>query len=37
MSLQINLKNYLVKEHEVHPFHLVDPSPWPFFVALAIP
>jgi hypothetical protein len=37
MSNPKNFKNYLIQKNEAHPFHLVDPSPWPFFVALAIP
>jgi cytochrome c oxidase subunit 3 len=27
--------NVFTKAHEKHPFHLVDPSPWPFLTALA--
>jgi len=30
------LKNYNVKEREVHPFHLVRPSPWPMTVAFSL-
>nr|YP_010620239.1 cytochrome c oxidase subunit 3 [Deltalsia parasitica]WAX04275.1 cytochrome c oxidase subunit 3 [Deltalsia parasitica] len=26
---------YVKKTYQKHPFHLVDPSPWPFFAALA--
>jgi len=31
--LFLNNKN---KNFNVHPFHLVDPSPWPFFIAIAL-
>ena len=30
------LKNYNNNKHEQHPFHIVDPSPWPIILALAI-
>jgi heme/copper-type cytochrome/quinol oxidase subunit 3 len=30
------LKNLKVNSHEQHPFHLVDPSPWPLFTSFAI-
>ena len=31
----VNKKNYL-KANEQHPFHLVDPSPWPLLTSLTI-
>lgn len=31
----MKLKNYNVKENELHPFHLVTPSPWPLTISLA--
>jgi len=27
------LKNININTHEQHPFHLVDPSPWPLFTS----
>jgi len=30
------LKNYNVKQNEQHPFHLVDPSPWPMMTSLSM-
>lgn len=35
MYLNTPLKNVYKKEHEQHPFHLVDPSPWPICTAFA--
>jgi len=34
--LSINLKNYGKAKHEQHPFHLVDSSPWPAVLSLAL-
>jgi cytochrome c oxidase subunit 3 len=30
------LFNYLDKKHEQHPFHIVDPSPWPIMTSMAL-
>jgi len=30
------LKNYNNPKHERHPFHIVDPSPWPFLLSFFI-
>ena len=27
--------NQITRTHQKHPFHLVDPSPWPFFASMA--
>jgi hypothetical protein len=27
------LRNYNIKKCEQQPFHIVDPSPWPFFLS----
>lgn len=32
----IKLKNYNIKENELHPFHLVRPSPWPITVSFSL-
>jgi cytochrome c oxidase subunit 3 len=29
------LSNVYTKEHEKHPFHLVDPSPWPILTSFS--
>jgi cytochrome c oxidase subunit 3 len=34
MQIQLNLKNNFKLSAEQHPFHLVNPSPWPIFVAI---
>lgn len=34
--MKLNIKNSTIKEHEQHPFHLVDPSPWPIMTSLSI-
>jgi cytochrome c oxidase subunit 3 len=31
-----NFKNINFKKHEQHPFHLVDPSPWPIITSLSL-
>jgi cytochrome c oxidase subunit 3 len=31
-----NLKNINLKKHEQHPFHLVDPNPWPIITSLSL-
>jgi cytochrome c oxidase subunit 3 len=31
-----NIKNYNIKENELHPFHLVRPSPWPITSAFSL-
>lgn len=31
-----NLKNYNIAQNEAHPFHLVNPSPWPLMTSLSI-
>jgi hypothetical protein len=35
MYCEIILSNRGVPEREAHPFHLVNPSPWPVAVGLA--
>lgn len=30
------LKNHYIAEKSRHPFHMVDPSPWPIFLSLAL-
>jgi hypothetical protein len=30
------LYNYVDKKHEQHPFHIVDPSPWPIVTSLSL-
>jgi len=30
------LFNYLDAKHEQHPFHIVDPSPWPILTSMAL-
>lgn len=30
------LKNKLHSRYEEHPFHLLDPSPWPFSLSLSL-
>jgi cytochrome c oxidase subunit 3 len=30
------LKNFNKQSNEQHPFHLVNPSPWPFMLALSL-
>ena len=30
------LKNYNFKKKEQHPFHLVDPSPWPIMTSISL-
>ncbi len=32
----MKLKNYNVKENELHPYHLVKPSPWPMTVSFGL-
>src|ERR1700761_7923357 len=39
MMMNENENNFLYnedKEFNMHPFHLVDPSPWPFFISMAL-
>lgn len=36
MRSGIKLKNHYVARKERHPFHIVDRSPWPFFVSVAL-
>jgi cytochrome c oxidase subunit 3 len=31
-----NLKNFNKVQNEQHPYHLVDPSPWPIMTALSL-
>lgn len=31
-----NLQNINLKKQEQHPFHLVDPSPWPLFTSISL-
>lgn len=30
------LYNYVDKKHEQHPFHIVDPSPWPIVTSISL-
>ena len=33
---KIKLKNHYIAEKQRHPFHVVDPSPWPILVSIAL-
>jgi len=34
--MEKKLYNNVVTEYESHPFHIVDPSPWPLFTSIAL-
>lgn len=35
MYKNYKISNVFIKEHEQHPFHLVDPSPWPLCTSIS--